>query len=103
MGNQNKEEPMNEGERAVIITTKDRGVFFGYITGETCRRRIKLRQGRNCIRWPVECRGFIGLASLGPLKGSRVGPAADIELFGITSVIDCTPDAVKLWESEPWD
>ncbi len=93
----------NKNERAVVVTTKDRGVFFGYIAGETCRGRMKLRQGRNCVRWPVECRGFIGLAAEGPLPGSRVGPAADIELFGITSVLDCTAAAVKLWESEPWD
>ena len=62
----------NEGERAVVVTTEYRGVFFGYATdvsGET----IKLRAARNCIYWSAKARGFMGLAATGPDKQSRVG------------------------------
>ena len=92
---------MNEGERAVVVTTAHRGVFFGYATdvsGET----IKLRAARNCVYWSEKVRGFMGLAATGPDKQSRVGPAADIELRNITSVIACTREAVAAWEAQPW-
>jgi hypothetical protein len=39
---------------------------------------------------------------MGPVNGSRIGPAADISLRGITSVIECTPEAVQAWEHAPW-
>ena len=89
-------------EKAVVVTTKDRGVFFGYITGEPCRAQMKLARARNCIYWAVETKGFVGLAATGPLGPSKVGPAADITLFQITSVADATPAAIDRWESGPW-
>lgn len=88
-------------ERAVVVTTSHRGVFFGYAT-DTGGDIIKLRAARNCLYWPTENKGFMGLAAMGPVKGARVGPSADIELRNITSVMACTPDAVKAWEGAPW-
>jgi hypothetical protein len=89
-------------ERAVLVTTTHRGVFFGYAT-ETDGPTISLRAARNCIYWPPSNKGFIGLAVMGPLNGARVGPAADIELRDITSVVSCTPAAVDAWEKAPWN
>lgn len=94
--NRNKAE-----ERAVVVTTQHRGVFFGYAT-DTDGEIIKLRSARNCIYWPVENKGFMGLAAVGPVKGARVGPAADISLRDITSVMECTTTATQAWESAPW-
>lgn len=91
----------NGKERAVLITTQHRGVFFGYAE-DTAGATIKLRAGRNCIYWPTENKGFLGLAALGPLKGARVGPAADIELRDITSVVEVSEAAVIEWEKAPW-
>jgi hypothetical protein len=91
----------NKTERAVLITTSHRGVFFGYAL-DTDGETIKLRAARNCIYWPPENKGFMGLANMGPIKGSRVGPAADIELRDITSVAEVTTAAVAAWESAPW-
>ncbi len=91
----------SKDERAVLVTTKHRGVFFGYASatdGET----IALRGARNCIYWPSGNKGFLGLASMGPINGARVGPAADIALRDITCVAECTPAAVKAWEAAPW-
>ena len=87
--------------RGVLVTTEHRGVFFGYAT-DTSGETIKLRDARNCISWPIENKGFMGLANMGPVKGARVGPAADIELRGITSVAECTDAAIAAWESAPW-
>jgi len=89
------------GERAVLVTTKHRGVFFGYAT-ETDGETIKLRSARNCIYWPSGNKGFLGLASMGPVDGARVGPAADIEVRDITCVAECSPAAVEAWEKSPW-
>ena len=92
---------MENKERAVLVTTLHRGVFFGY-TRETSGKTIKLRAARCCIYWPSEQKGFLGLAANGPLSSAKVGPAADIELRDITSVSECTPAAATAWESAPW-
>lgn len=88
-------------ERAVVVTTSHRGVFFGYAT-DTSGAIIHLRAARNCLYWPTTQKGFIGLAAKGPVSGARIGPSADIELRDITSVSVCTPEAVTAWEKAPW-
>lgn len=88
-------------EKAVLVTTSHRGVFFGYAT-DTDGSTIKLRAARNCIYWSADVRGFIGLASSGPSKSSKIGPAANIEVRDITCVAECTPEAVAAWEAAPW-
>jgi hypothetical protein len=89
-------------ERPVIVTTAHRGVFFGYAK-KTDGDVIKLARARNCIYWSSDCKGFMGLASGGPTKSCRIGPPADIELRAITAVVEVTPEAVKAWESAPWN
>lgn len=91
----------NGKERAVLVTTEQRGVFFGY-AAETGGTTINLRAARNCVYWAPETKGFLGLAAHGPSNNARVGPAADIELRNITCVAECTPEAVTAWESAPW-
>jgi hypothetical protein len=88
-------------ERAVLVTTSHRGVFFGYAT-DTNGESIQLRAARLAVYWTADLRGFMGLASNGPGKGCKIGPPADIELRGITSVTAVTPEAVQKWESQPW-
>ena len=94
-------ETKKNGEKAVLVTTKHRGVFFGYakdVDGEI----VKLRRARNCIYWPANQKGFLGLAAQGPIDGARIGPAANIELRGITCVAECTREAIEAWEKAPW-
>ena len=92
---------MPDIERAVLVTTEYRGVFFGYAT-DTGGETIKLRAARNCIYWPEKNRGFLGLANMGPVSGARVGPPANIELRKITCVAEVTKEAVEAWEAAPW-
>lgn len=87
--------------RAVLVTTAHRGVFFGYAT-KTDGDTIKLKKARNCIYWPAANKGFIGLASMGPQAGARIGPAADLELRNITCVVECSKEAILAWEKAPW-
>lgn len=88
-------------ERAVMVTTESKGVFFGYAE-DTSDDVIHLRRARNCLYWSEDIKGFLGLASDGPNDSCRVGPPADIELRKITSVVEVTPAAVKRWENAPW-
>lgn len=89
-------------ERAVLVTTAHRGVFFGYAS-DTDGTTIRLRAAHNCVYWPASQKGFLGLAVDGPQKGSKIGPAASaLELRDITSVAECTPEAVAAWEAAPW-
>ena len=89
-------------ERAVLVTTEYRGVFFGYAT-KTDGDTIKLRAARNCIYWSTASKGFLGLANAGPDAACRIGPPADIELRKITCVAEVTPAAAKAWEISPWN
>lgn len=87
--------------RPVIVTTEYRGVFFGWAS-DTSGSTITLRNARNCIYWSAKTGGFMGLASKGPVAGSRVGESVvSIELRGVTSVVEMTPEAVTAWEREP--
>ena len=88
-------------ERPVLVTTEFRGVFFGYAE-DTSGDTLKLNRARCAVYWPATTKGFLGLASDGPGGGARIGPAADIELRKVTSVVECSDSAVKAWESAPW-
>lgn len=88
-------------ERAVVVTTEHRGVFFGY-TDDTSGDIIALKRARLCLYWSTDVKGFMGLGGKGPTKGCKIGPPADIELRKITAVISCTPEAAKAWEAAPW-
>ena len=89
-------------KKALVVTTAHRGVFFGY--GEQSDQpTIRLEKARMCVSWPEENKGVVGLAFDGPVKGSRIGPAApSIILRDVTAVMECTPAAIKRWESAPW-
>ena len=88
-------------ERAVIVTTAHRGVFFGYAT-DTDGDVIELKRSRLCVYWSADVKGFMGLADRGPTAGCRIGPPADIALRNITAVLEVSEVAVRAWESAPW-
>ena len=85
----------------VVVTTSHRGVFFGYFKSKV-GGTVVLKDARNCLYWSRDVKGFLGLAATGPSKECRVGPKVDIELADVTCIAQCTEDAVKAWESEPW-
>ena len=91
--------------KAVLVTTKYKGVFFGYLEGEiNGPGKIELKNARNCLYWTSDCKGFIGLATTGPTSGCRIGPkASEITLYGVTSITPVTDAAVEKWESAPWN
>lgn len=98
---------VREGEIPVLVTTERRGIFFGYARAEEVARvpetkAITLRDCRNAWYYKTGS-GFLGLASVGPQKGSKIGAKAEQSTFtGVTSVSRCTPAAVEAWESSQW-
>lgn len=88
-------------ERAVVVTTEHRGVFFGYTT-DAQAEVIELKRARLCLYWSRDVKGFMGLAATGPSKDCRIGPAVDIDVRKVTSVLYATPEAVVAWERAPW-
>ena len=62
---------INMTKRPVLITTEFRGVFFGWAE-DTGGDTVTLTNARNCIFWPSENGGFMGLASDGPHRNARI-------------------------------
>lgn len=88
-------------DRAVLVTTAHKGIFFGFAT-DTSGSTIKLRAARLCVYWSSDMQGFMGLASKGPTRNCRIGPAADIEVRDITAVVEVSPEAATKWENAKW-
>jgi|SRR6516165_6075945 hypothetical protein len=89
--------------QAVIVTTKLKGIFFGYAE-DTDGETIKLYDARMCLYWSADLRGFMGLASFGPNENCRIGPrASSITLREISCVIaGLSDEAIANWEAAPW-
>jgi hypothetical protein len=84
--------------RAVLVTTKHRGVFFGWAE-ETTGEQIVLHDARMAIRFGCT-KGILQLAHTGPTSESKIGaPAPRIELRDITSVSDVSETAVAAWNA----
>jgi hypothetical protein len=87
----------------VVVTTEHRGVFFGTLEQEE-GNIVTLSDARNILYWGKLTRGFLGLASKGPQSDSRVGPKAPrLKVRKVTAIAECSEEAVKAWEGEPWD
>lgn len=94
----------NTKEQAVLVTTEFRGVFFGYMTDLPKDSSVVLKRAQNCVYWSSDVRGFMGLASTGPTKGCKVGPAVpSITLNKVTAVVEVTPEAAEKWMKAPWN
>ena len=90
--------------RNVVVTTdKDkRGVFGGELVSAD-NGKVVLANARMAVYWSSDVRGVLGLAANGPTAACRISPTVpNIELDGVTSVIDMTDDAKAAWDKEPW-
>jgi hypothetical protein len=88
-----------DGERPVIVCTEHRGVFFGYVAGETLGvDPIKLRGARMAIYWGT-LRGVMELAEVGPNTRSKISSRATIEVRKVTAVFEVTDQAMEAWEA----
>ena len=93
----------NKTNQPLLVTTQHKGVFFGY--GERSdASTIELTKARMAIYWSSDCRGVLGLATTGPTKGCKIGPAVNvITLRDVTAVVEVTEEAASAWEKQPWN
>lgn len=88
--------------RPVLVTTENRGVFFGY-TEDKPGETMTLKAARNCLYWSRDTKGFLGLTTTGPSAGCRVGPPTEeLFLLKVTSVAAVSAEAAEAWEKAPW-
>lgn len=98
-----------EGERAVVVTTSKRGVFFGRTSGSLQdaleATTLDLRGARMCMYWDSSRGGVLGLPEQGPGSACNVGERAsgvtELPAEDITSITDCTPAATRAWDDAP--
>ena len=99
-----KQKAVDPTGKPVMVTTEFRGVFFGYMEEAPKDGSITIRQAQNCVYWSSDVRGFMGLASNGPTKSCKVGPAVpSITLNKVTAVVEVTPEAAEKWKAMPWN
>jgi hypothetical protein len=98
---------MAKKKRMVVVTTDNtkRGVFFGQLIDQDDKAEVvKLKNAQMAVYWPSTTKGVLGLASIGPQKGSRISPVIPaITLNGVTSIMDVSSEAIEKWKAQPWD
>lgn len=91
---------VSKKNKAVLVTTEFRGVFFGYVKDDTqLPAEITLTGVRNCIYWSSDVGGFLGLSSNGPTASCKISKrASELTVYKITSVSQVEDGAVEKWE-----
>ncbi len=87
--------------KAILVTTKHRGVFFGYAKkgADLSKTTLSLKKAKMCIYWR-NGNGVMGLAKEGPVGDCKVGSEADIDyLHDVTAVFSVTKEAESVWKA----
>lgn len=86
----------------VVVTTKHKGVFFGYGTPSQ-EQTIRIERARMCVYWSADVQGVLGLAATGPSKGCKISPEIPaITLQDVTSVMEASKESAAAWSTGPW-
>lgn len=86
-----------------VVTTQHKGVFYGTGTGEVKDKATTLKDARMCVYWSSSVKSVVGLASDGPDRQCKISPPApSVYLTDVTGVFECSEEAVKAWEKQPW-
>lgn len=90
--------------KPVVVTTENRGVFFGYVTDDSkSPAQITIEKARMCVYWDTDTKGVLGLAANGPTKGCRITHAIPaMTAYKVTAILDCSPEATEKWEQSVW-
>lgn len=97
-----------EEKKPVLVTTKHRGVYFGYTTDSDIdldKKTIKLSDMRHVYSWEStgsDEDGVYALAKVGPADGSRIGPPVDVTITGLANITRVTPEAEARFLKSKW-
>lgn len=91
-------------EKAILVTTEHKGVFFGYgdpVLNES--RTVRIERARMCVYWESEVHGVLGLAASGPTKNCRITPEVPaLTLQAVTAIAEVSTEAEKEWQKGHW-
>lgn len=83
----------------VLITTENRGVYFGYLDEDRAPAHVVLERARVCVSWDTGHRGFLHLAVEGPQGVADVSPAVGrLTVYGVATLAECSERAAKAWD-----
>lgn len=87
--------------KAIIITTKHRGVFFGRVAENEPIDGEHIKNVHGCrmaIQFGTD-RGVMQLAETGPTDRSKISARADMPIIrDVTAVMSVTDAAAELWD-----
>lgn len=85
--------------KPVLVTTNNRGIYYGYLADGFGSDWIVLDRARVCVSWDTGSRGFLHLAVEGPVGVADVSPAVGrLTVYGVATVAECSPRAAKAWD-----
>ena len=84
-------------QKAVIVTTKHRGIFCGLLNADTAAEAQTVTLNRCRMAVTFKNTGAVGLAQ-GP-TGRVSGMAPSAEIRDITAIFDCSEEGWKAWDA----
>jgi len=87
--------------KAVLVTTKHRGVFAGEVPDDfdMDTRSFPLVNAKMAIYFGTT-KGLMELCETGPTRSSKISAPADIPmLHDVTAIFDITSEAWKAWQA----
>lgn len=85
----------------VIVTTAERGIYFGYMqTDAQAPAKVELDNARVIVEWDTGDKGFLFMAVNGPATIATVSVAVPtLTVFGVTSIAACTPEGAAAFDA----
>lgn len=85
---------------AVLVTTNNRGIYYGHLARDNGSESVVLERARAVISWDTGHHGFLYLATHGPKDVAEVSPACErMTVYGIATMADCSLAATEAWDA----
>lgn len=84
----------------VLVTTKNRGIYYGYMVIDKGPAAVTLAQARVVAEWDCGQEGFLALATKGPRDRAHVSPpCVELTIYDIDTVALVSTEAVEEWDN----
>jgi hypothetical protein len=84
----------------VLITTTNRGVYFGHLVENNAPASVTLERARVCASWDCDEEGYLVMAVRGPRGVAQVSPACErLTVYGVATIAECSPEATEEWDA----